>query len=123
MAYPELVSRGVSKSRKCKWLVKVGASNGVTPMNKKMMVRGGFRATEPENPPGYANGNKGDVHRVGPTTTLRPSKKRHCNSSLLLFYPWRGRINKQVGFAIRAKLGLTPQIDVGMYAYLGCASY
>ena len=31
VAYPELVSRGVSKSRKCKWLVKVGASNGVTP--------------------------------------------------------------------------------------------
>ena len=52
MAYPELVSRGVSKSRKCKWLVKVGASNGVTPMNKKIMVSGGggFRATEPDNP-------------------------------------------------------------------------
>ena len=32
VAYPELVSRGVSKSRKCKWLlVKVGASKGVTP--------------------------------------------------------------------------------------------
>ena len=24
VAYPELVSREVSKSRKCKWLVKVG---------------------------------------------------------------------------------------------------
>ena len=31
MADPELVSRGVSKSRKCMWLVKVGASNCVTP--------------------------------------------------------------------------------------------
>ena len=31
VAYPELVSRGVSKSRKCKWLEKVGASNGVAP--------------------------------------------------------------------------------------------
>ena len=31
VAYPELVSRGVSKRRKCKWLVKVGASNSVNP--------------------------------------------------------------------------------------------
>ena len=30
VAYPELVSRGVSERRKCKRLVKVGASNGVT---------------------------------------------------------------------------------------------
>ena len=29
MAYPELVSRGVSKSRKFKWLVKVGACKDV----------------------------------------------------------------------------------------------
>ena len=29
VVYPELVSRGVSKSRKLKWLVKVGASKGV----------------------------------------------------------------------------------------------
>ena len=36
-AYPELVSRGVSKTRKCKWQVKVGASNGVTPLIKKIM--------------------------------------------------------------------------------------
>ena len=46
MAYPELVSRGVSERRKCNWLVRVGASNGVTPMIKKIMVGGGgFRAT------------------------------------------------------------------------------
>ena len=31
VAYPELVSKGVSKSRKCKLLVRVGGSNGVTP--------------------------------------------------------------------------------------------
>ena len=31
VAYPELVSKGVSKSRKCKFLVRVGGSNGVTP--------------------------------------------------------------------------------------------
>ena len=41
VAYPELVSRGVSKSRKCKWLVKVCASNGVTPLIKKYHGRGG----------------------------------------------------------------------------------
>ena len=34
-----------------KWLVKVGASNGVTPWIKKIMA-GGFRA--PRKPPGYA---------------------------------------------------------------------
>ena len=37
--------RGGSKSRKCKWLVKVDASNGATPDYKKSMARGGFRAT------------------------------------------------------------------------------
>ena len=41
VAYPELVSRGVSKSRKCKWLVKIGASYGVTPLNKKSWPGGG----------------------------------------------------------------------------------
>ena len=35
MAYPELVSRGVSKSRKYKWLVKVGACKDVNPLFKK----------------------------------------------------------------------------------------
>ena len=30
VAYPELVSGGVSKSGKCKWLVEVGANKGVT---------------------------------------------------------------------------------------------
>ena len=44
--------RGVSKSRKFKWLVKVGASKGVTPDLKKIMAGGGFRATK--KPPGYA---------------------------------------------------------------------
>ena len=32
VAYPELVSRGVSKSRKFKWLVKVGAYKDVNPL-------------------------------------------------------------------------------------------
>ena len=41
VAYPELVSRGVSKSRKCKRLVK-GASTGVTPLIEKNHGRGGF---------------------------------------------------------------------------------
>ena len=43
MAYPELVSRGVSKSHKFKWLVKVGASKGVIRVDlKKIMAGGGF---------------------------------------------------------------------------------
>ena len=41
MAYPEVVSGGVSKSRKCKWLVKVGVSKGVTPCLRKIMALGG----------------------------------------------------------------------------------
>ena len=41
VAYPGLVSRGVSKNLKCKWLVKVDASNSVTPLNKKNHGRGG----------------------------------------------------------------------------------
>ena len=41
MAYPELVSRGVSKSRKCKWLVKVGACKDVNPLIKKKSWPGG----------------------------------------------------------------------------------
>ena len=32
VAYPELVSRGVSKSRKFKWLVKIGACKDVNPL-------------------------------------------------------------------------------------------
>ena len=32
VAYPELVSRGVSKNRKFKWLVKVGACKDVNPL-------------------------------------------------------------------------------------------
>ena len=42
-------------------------------------------------------------------TTLRPSKNRHCNSSLLFFSTWRGPHEKQFVFAIRAKRGLTPK--------------
>ena len=53
MAYPELVSRGVSKSHKFKGLVKVGASKGVIRVDlKKIMARG--VSGQPENPPGYA---------------------------------------------------------------------
>ena len=55
MAYPELVSRGVSKSRKFKWLVKVGACNDVNPLIKQNHGReGGGVSGQPENPPGYA---------------------------------------------------------------------
>ena len=54
MAYPELVSRGVSKSRKFKWLVKVGACKDVNPLIKKNHGRGGGVSGQPENPPGYA---------------------------------------------------------------------
>ena len=50
VAYPELVSRGVSERRKCKWLVRVGASNGVTPLIKKNHGRGGGVCGQPENP-------------------------------------------------------------------------
>ena len=43
VAYPELVSRGVSERRKCKWLVRVGASITVSPPDlKKNHSRGGF---------------------------------------------------------------------------------
>ena len=42
VAYPELVSRGVSKSRKFKWLVKVGACKDVNPLIKKKSWPGGF---------------------------------------------------------------------------------
>ena len=41
VAYPELVLRGVSERRKCKWPVRVGASNGVTPLIKTNHGRGG----------------------------------------------------------------------------------
>ena len=55
VAYPELVSRGVSKSRKFKWLVKVGACKDVNPLIKKNHGRGGVSG-QPENPPGYVTG-------------------------------------------------------------------
>ena len=50
VAYPELVSRGVSKTRKFKWLVKVGDSIYQIPDLKKSWL-GGFRATNPLPPP------------------------------------------------------------------------
>ena len=53
VAYPELVSRGVSKSRNFKWLVKVGACKDVHPLIKKNSWPGGVSG-QPENPPGYA---------------------------------------------------------------------
>ena len=53
VAYPELVSRGVSERRKCKWLLRVGASNGATRRLKKIMVGGGGSG-QPEKKPGYA---------------------------------------------------------------------
>ena len=46
VAYPELVSRGVSKTRKSKWLVKVGASIYQTPDLKQNLGWGGFRVTK-----------------------------------------------------------------------------
>ena len=47
MAYPELVSRGVSKTRTFKWLVKVGASIYQTPdLKNNVGWGGGFRATK-----------------------------------------------------------------------------
>ena len=47
VAYPELVSRGVSKSHKFKGLVKVDASKGVIRVDLKKSRPGGgcFRAT------------------------------------------------------------------------------
>ena len=51
-------------------------------------------------------------------TTLRPSKHRLCDSSLFFFsHCMAGPRDKQCAFTIRAKLGLTPQMDVGPYAY------
>ena len=50
MAYPELASRGVSERRKCKWLVRVGASDGdAHPDLKKNHGRGRGGSGQPEN--------------------------------------------------------------------------
>ena len=54
VAYPELVSRGVSKSCKFKWLVQVGACKDVNLLIKKKSWPGGGVSGQPENPPGYA---------------------------------------------------------------------
>ena len=50
---------GGSKVRKFKWLVKVGATKGETPLIKKIMARGGVRATR--TPPWIRHCN--DVRR------------------------------------------------------------
>ena len=52
MAYPDLVSE-VSKSRKFKWLVKVGASKGVTTMIF-FLNPGGGEVPGNQKKPGYA---------------------------------------------------------------------
>ena len=63
MAYPELVSRGVSKTRKFKWLVKVGASIYQTPdLKKNLGWGGGFRATKKK--PGYATAPARDCRTI-----------------------------------------------------------
>ena len=49
MAYPELVSWGVSKSQKCKGLVKVGASKGVIRVDLTNHAGGGVSG-QPETP-------------------------------------------------------------------------
>ena len=59
MAYPKLVLRGVSKTRKFKWLVKVGASIYQTPDFKKNLGWGeGFPGNKKN--PGYAT----DVSKI-----------------------------------------------------------
>ena len=72
MAYPELVSRGVSERRKCMWLVRVGASKGVTPCLIKKIMDGGGVSGQPENPPGYA-------------TALGKQTVRDCFQHLILW--------------------------------------
>ena len=54
VAYPELVSRGVSKSHTFKWLVKVGASKGVIRVDLKKIMAGGGVSGQPKKPSGYA---------------------------------------------------------------------
>ena len=39
------------------------------------------------------------------------------------FFSLAGPRDKQVVFAIRAELGLTPQMDVGPYAYARCGGF
>ena len=56
MAYPELVSREVSERLKCKSLVRVSVSNGVTPIADLKKPWPGGVSGQPENPPGYATG-------------------------------------------------------------------
>ena len=58
VAYPEFVSRGVSKSHKFEGLVKIGDSKRVMGVDLKNSWPGG--SGQPENPTGYAN----DVPRM-----------------------------------------------------------
>ena len=53
VAYPELVSEGVSKSHQFEGLVKVGAGKAVVRADLKKIMAGGASG-QPENPPGYA---------------------------------------------------------------------
>ena len=47
---------GVSECHKCEWLVRVGASNGVHLLVKKVWPEGGGVSGQPEKKPGYATG-------------------------------------------------------------------
>ena len=54
--------KGVSERRKCKWLVRIGTSNGVTHLINKIMAGGGGAVSwQPEKTPGYATGYSDDV--------------------------------------------------------------
>ena len=61
----------------------------------------------------FGSGNKGDVHRV----LLYDRQKIGTAIVPYYFFSLAGPRDKQFVFAIRAKLGLTPQMDVGPYAY------
>ena len=83
VAYPELVSRVVSKSRKFKWLVKVGACKDVNPLIKKIMAGGGVSG-QPENPPGYATDHR---HHWAAVVSCGLAKISACRLKVSLFRP------------------------------------
>ena len=60
----------------------------------------------------FGSGNKGDIHRV-----LLFDRQKIGTAIVHFFVSLAGPRDKQFVFAIRAKLGLTPQMDVGPYAY------
>ena len=68
--------QGGSKSRKSKWMVKVGASNGYTPLIKKNHGWGGFRATRKR--PGYATAHHGCFQYSSTCLTRPPSWAATC---------------------------------------------